>query len=78
MRELLEMGEAKQFENWNHTAAVMSILANVNRSKKGRSYTTADFHPMQNKRRGTVINKRSIGVLKSFVGEENFRTIKGN
>lgn len=47
LRELVWMSEGRSREGWNHTAAVLAMLANVNRDpKKGRPLKLADFHPM--------------------------------
>jgi hypothetical protein len=41
------MTQARQSENWNHTAALLAMLANVHRDpKKGRALKPADFHPL--------------------------------
>jgi hypothetical protein len=32
--------------NWNHTASVLSLLANVN-SSKSKKYKPGDFHPYE-------------------------------
>ncbi len=56
------MGEA-----WNHTAAVLAMLANVNRDpKKGRALTPRDFHPMAAKGEEPVF-KGDVKMLKMFV-----------
>lgn len=40
------MAQSRQEDNWNHTAAVMALIANVNRdAKRGRAFKPADFHP---------------------------------
>jgi hypothetical protein len=40
------MAESKGREAWNHTAAVMAMLANVHRDpKKTRAFRPKDFHP---------------------------------
>lgn len=31
--------------SWNHTASILSMIANVNRSSNSRSYKPEDFHP---------------------------------
>jgi hypothetical protein len=31
--------------SWNHTATILSMIANVNRSSSSRSYKPEDFHP---------------------------------
>jgi len=47
LRQLVEMAQARQAERWNHTAAILAMLANVNRDpKKGRALKPADFHPL--------------------------------
>jgi hypothetical protein len=40
------MADAKQTDDWNHTAAILALLANVHRDpKKGKAFKPADFHP---------------------------------
>ena len=42
------MAEERIRERWNHTSALLAMLANANRDpKKGRALRPADFHPMQ-------------------------------
>lgn len=31
--------------SWNHTASILSMIANVNRSSASKSYSPKDFHP---------------------------------
>lgn len=61
------MAEARQQDGWNHTAAVLAMLANVNRDpKKGRAFKPADFHPIQaTKRPAGPPLKGDIGMLKT-------------
>ena len=61
------MTEARQQDGWNHTAALLAMLANVNRDpKKSRAYKPADFHPIQAvKRTKTPPLKGDIGMLKT-------------
>ena len=41
------MAQARQQDNWNHTAALLAMLANANRDpKKGRAFKPTDFHPI--------------------------------
>jgi len=41
------MAQARQQDGWNHTAALLAMLANVNRDpRKGRAFRPADFHPI--------------------------------
>ena len=47
------MAQARQEDNWNHTAALMALLANANRDpKRGRAFKPADFHPALPVKRG--------------------------
>lgn len=46
LRELVWMAEARQSDLWNHTAALLALLANAHRDpKKTRPLKPADFHP---------------------------------
>lgn len=67
LRELLQMTHARQQDQWNHTATVMALIANVNRDpKKGRAFRPADFHPvMVVKREKAQPLKGDIGMLKT-------------
>lgn len=40
------MAEERRREDWNHTAQLMALVANVGIVKKDRAFTPADFHPM--------------------------------
>ncbi|MCL2646113.1 MAG: hypothetical protein FWD61_03795 [Phycisphaerales bacterium] len=68
------MTQAKQEDNWNHTAALLAMQANSNRDpKKGRSFKPADFHPIPTTRVKRTKSspppplKSDITVLKIFV-----------
>lgn len=40
------MAEATSTDRWNHTAALLALLANVHRDpRRRRPFTPADFHP---------------------------------
>jgi len=42
------MAEGCIGESWNHTSAVLALLANAHRDpRKGRAFGPADFHPMR-------------------------------
>jgi hypothetical protein len=60
------MAQARQQEAWNHTAALLAMLANVNRDpKKGRALRPADFHPIPARRPPEPATlKGDIGMLK--------------
>ena len=66
------MAQARQEDHWNHTAALMALLANVNRDpKRGRAFKPADFHPALSQRqartRPPAPLNGEIGMLKIFV-----------
>jgi len=69
------MAQARQEDHWNHTAALMALLANVNRDpKRGRAFKPADFHPALPQRQARIGGggppaplKGEIGMLKIFV-----------
>jgi hypothetical protein len=57
------MAEARSCQAWNHTSALLAMLANVHRDgKKTRALKPADFHPHRREKR--VAGKVGIGVLK--------------
>jgi hypothetical protein len=59
------MAEARQEEAWNHTAAVLSLLANIHRDpKRSRPYKPADFHPYLRARQSMSREVVPITVLK--------------
>lgn len=60
------MAQARQQEAWNHTAALLAMLANVNRDpKKGRALRPTDFHPNPAARPPEPATlKGDIGMLK--------------
>jgi hypothetical protein len=60
------MAQGRQEDGWNHTAAVLAMLANVNRDpKKSRAFKPADFHPIQAARHHAAMPlKGEIGMLK--------------
>jgi len=73
LAELVEMAEARLDDEWNHTSAVLAMLANIHRDpKKHRPFRPEDFHPYR--RRSTVgvrITGENIGLLKkAFIRKE--------
>lgn len=59
------MAEARSRDEWNRTACVMALLANLNRDpKKHAPYKPSDFHPLEHKGK-QVIGTADIGILKS-------------
>lgn len=66
------MADGRRQDQWSHTAAAMSLLANVHRNPKKRSqpYTPAEFHPLMN-RKPLKVEGASIRVLKQvFVDQK--------
>ena len=59
------MVDGRSYEDWQRTAAVMALIANVNRDpKKARPFKISDFHPMmQGKKAGGGVEQ-----LKEVVG----------
>jgi hypothetical protein len=57
------MAEGKSERLWDHTAAVIATIAEVNRDRKKRSrpYTPAEFHPhVKQKRKGRTISVEDL------------------
>ncbi len=71
LRELVWLAEARQRDQWNHTASVMALIANVNRDpKKGRLAKPDDFHPLRKHNHSTESSERQppvadISILKA-------------
>ncbi|MEX2388190.1 MAG: hypothetical protein WD534_09940 [Phycisphaeraceae bacterium] len=50
LRELVAMAEAKSRDQWNHTAAVLALIANCHRDpKKTGPFKAEQFHPLAEK-----------------------------
>lgn len=59
------MAEGRTQENWNHTSAVLAMVANVNRDpKKGRALRPADFHPLATAHPEPPPPKAPVSLLK--------------
>ena len=70
LRELWIMAEEKQKAGWWHTANLMALMANINRSKGQRPYKPADFHPFDGgnaAKPGVKLTADNIEMLKVFV-----------
>ena len=67
LRELVWMADAKQTDAWNHTAAVLAMLANTHRNpKKARPFKPSDFHPgTRSARPQEPLPKVDISILKT-------------
>ena len=66
LAELADMAEARLEDEWNHTSALLALLANVNRDpKKHGPYRPEDFHPFRRRSAaGMRITRENIGLLK--------------
>ena len=64
LRELIWMADARRRDDWSHTAAMLSLIANAHRNprKRARPYTPAEFHPFIEARNTKV----GVGVLKDL------------
>jgi hypothetical protein len=61
LRELVAMAEARSRERWNHTAAVLALLANCHRDpRRHRAYIPADFLPQEPRRAAKPLPDLSI------------------
>lgn len=51
LRQLCKMARRKRQEEWDHTAALMALLANCHRNERRRPqpYTPDDFHPLKDR-----------------------------
>ena len=61
------MAEARVDAEWNHTSAVLAMLANVNRDpKKHGPYRPEEFHPLKRRDRshGVPITRENVSLLK--------------
>ena len=68
LRELVWMAEAKQTDDWNHTAALLAMLGNIHRDpKKGKAFRPADFHPAMKRTSpsSTPVPKVDVSILKT-------------
>lgn len=71
LRELIWMADAKGRDEWNRTAALLSLFANAYRDpKKGRVFKPADFNPYGEEK---IVPKKvkDLSILKAvFVDRE--------
>ena len=68
------MSEAASRQQWNHTASVMALLANLHRdSKRRRPFAPADFHP--HTERPVALPLTELSLLKAvFVDRQSITT----
>ena len=68
------MAEGRAKEAWQHTSALMALLANIHRNpKKGRAFEPDDFNPYSEKTSRPdviVVTKENVSLLKqAFLGD---------
>jgi hypothetical protein len=63
------MAEAKQCDDWNHTASMLAMLVNTAFGKKGQPVTGAKFHPFaKDKPKKRLSREESRRLLNQMVG----------
>jgi len=61
------MAEGRCREHWNHTSAILAMLANVNRDpKKSRAFKPDDFNPYVNEKVARLSKKEGFKLLKDL------------
>lgn len=67
------MTEARQRDQWDHTANVMCLVANCNRDPKERStpFEPWEFHPLELRKRKPFQPRISWGAFESFLGVDD-------
>jgi len=60
------MAEGKCREAWAHTAAVLSLTANIHRDpKRTKAFKPSDFNPYEAAKRNAVKGKADMTILKN-------------
>jgi hypothetical protein len=71
------MVEGKVEQEWNHTAMICCLQANINRDpKKSKEFTLADFHPYMTNKANCVIEDSKTGfnmLKKLFVKQADIK-----
>lgn len=66
----MSMAHARVDADWNHTAALLWMQANIHRDpKKHGPYSIDEFHPMRRATKGVAITADNIGMLKALLKE---------
>jgi hypothetical protein len=67
LRELVWMADARRRDGWQHTSAVLAMLANVHRNpkKKPQPFTPSEFNPLVNERKKAKA-KTGVSTLKTI------------
>ena len=62
------MAEARASEAWNHTSAILAMIANANRDpKKSKVFRPGDFNPYATEHKmkaGIAITRDNVGLLR--------------
>lgn len=70
MRQLVAMAEAQRERDWETFSSLMALIANVNNTRKGRTYTAAQFNPVakqdEQRRRVLPYSRESLDMAKSL------------
>ena len=63
----MDMAEAHGRDCWNHTSAILAMIANVNRDpKKGKAFKPSDFNPhVEKQRSGIPLTSDNLSILKT-------------
>lgn len=72
LRELATMARGRAARQWDHTASLLAMTANVHRDvkKNRRGFHPSAFHPfMRRRRRGTT--PAALRSLKGLFGKKN-------
>ena len=63
------MAEGKSQDSWQHTSAILCLIANANRDpKKTRAFKPSDFNPFSRKSKypdAINVNKENIHILRN-------------
>ena len=67
------MAESRSRDRWNHTSAILAMLANVHRDpKKSRKFKPRDFHPdAQPEEQPLPSSKSSFTILRAVFVRPN-------
>lgn len=72
LRELLQMRNGREKQEWNHTALVAMILANANRDPKKKPWQFSHFHPFEEvKESGSTLRAENITDLKVLLPDKS-------
>lgn len=72
LRQLVWMAEAQRERDWETISSLMALMANINSTRRGKTYKAADFNPTVDRnqaRRSKVLpySRENMSMLKSLV-----------